>query len=506
MGNRAKIISGLAGVLALTLSVAGCDIGNAAGGQEVSAEVSRPSATATTQQEYGATEASLTNADTVAATALSAAFRDAADRVLPAVVFVTVEREAAASSRALPLPEPFRYFFDSPERGQLPPDRGNGSGFIIDPNGRVVTNHHVVAEATNVTVRLHDGREYQAEIVGSDPTTDVAVLQLKGDVENLPSARFRESRSLQVGDWVLALGNPLGLEFTVTAGIVSAKGRQLTGRETALEAYIQTDAAINPGNSGGPLIDLQGRVVGINAAISGGPRFVGYGFAVPSDLAQRVISDLLEYGHVRRPRLGVRISDVTAVDAEAYGLERVAGAEVNSVGEDTPAEEAGLEVGDVIVALDGRPIANATELTTSLAQRQPGDEVELTVVRDGEHRVLIAELGEFPSEGEPETRVAAATSSEELLGFTVQPVTPRIADRFGYDIDSGLVISQVERYGPAARAGIRPGQLLLRIDGQPVRDESDFASLAGSIASGDVVSVRVRDPQIGETIINYRTR
>jgi len=297
--------------------------------------------------------------DTAIASALSNAFRAAADRALPAVVQVTVERGTQVAGRTVPLPDMFRYFFGLPEGGPdqqipLPPQQSTGSGFIFDQQGHIVTNNHVVADAERVRVRLVDGREYAAEVVGTDPSTDVALLKVRaGNEERLPVLAFADSDSLRVGDWVLALGNPLGLDFSVTAGIVSARGRQITGRTGALEAFIQTDAAVNPGNSGGPLVDLLGRVVGVNTAIVGGPRFVGYGFAVPINLARRVVSDLLEYGYVRRPRVGVSVSDVTAVDAEAYGLDRIAGAQVKTVEAGSPADRAGIEVGDVVVALDG---------------------------------------------------------------------------------------------------------------------------------------------------------
>ena len=322
-------------------------------------------------------------------TALSAAFRRAAQAVLPSVVFVSVEREPQSGIRTVPIPEPFRQFFECRQPdAELPPERNAGSGFTLDSGGHIITNHHVVAEASRITVRLLDGREWEAEMVGSDPTTDVAVIRLENVPADLPVAEFGDSDAIQVGDWVLALGNPLGLDFTVTAGIVSALGRQLRGSATALESYIQTDAAINPGNSGGPLIDLRGRVVGINSAITGGNRFVGYGFAVPSNLARRVVDDLMKYGYVKRPRIGVQISDVTAVDAEVYGLDRVTGAEINAVEKGSPADEAGLEIGDVVLALDGAEIGNANELATALAQRNPGDEVTLTVFRDGRRRRL----------------------------------------------------------------------------------------------------------------------
>jgi Do/DeqQ family serine protease len=442
------------------------------------------------------------------AVALSSAFRNAAQAVLPSVVFVSVEREPRSQAMTAPIPEAFRQFFDFRQpNAELPPERNTGSGFTFDSEGRIITNHHVVADASSITVRLLDGRELNAEIVGSDPTTDIAVLKLEEAPDDLPTAAFGDSDALQVGDWVLALGNPLGLDFTVTAGIVSAQGRRLSGNATALESFIQTDAAINPGNSGGPLIDLQGRVIGINSAITGGSRFVGYGFAVPSVLALRVLDDLLEYGYVRRPRIGARVSDVTAVDAEAYGLDEVSGAEINAVEDDSPAERAGLEIGDVVIALDGEPIENANDLTTALAEREPGDEVTATVVRDRRQRQMSIELGEFPraEEGERGTRVSGDDASE-LLGFSVEPLTRAIADRLDLDVEEGLIINEVRRYSPAVGAGIRPGQVVVRINGREVDSMSDFRAVAREIDRGEVVSLRLIDRELGETIVNYRTR
>jgi len=445
-------------------------------------------------------------ADTATAEALSSAFRAASDRALPAVVYIQVEKEG--SRREMPV-NPFQRFFGQPRpEGQAPPQQGAGSGFLLDREGHVVTNAHVVADASYVLVRLVDGREYEAEIVGTDVSTDVAVIKIEPEEgDELPVADLGDSEPVQVGDWVLALGSPLGLDFTVTAGIVSAKGRQISGRQAALEAFIQTDAAINPGNSGGPLVDLSGRVVGINTAIfGGGPRFVGYGFAIPIDLAERVIDDLLEYGYVRRPQLGVRVSDVTAVDAEAYGLDEVRGAEVNAVDPEGMAAEAGLEPGDVIVALDGQEIADATELTTELAERQPGDRVELTVIRDGERRDFEVELGEFEHAERTADADSGRGSAEETLGFRVEPLTPELADRFGYTRTSGVIISQVRPFSSAANAGIRPGFLLLAIDGETVDGTRDVQRLAGEIEAGSVVSLRVEVPEFGETIVNYRAQ
>jgi len=443
--------------------------------------------------------------DPATAHALSATFRAAAHDALPAVVYIEVEKPASAGPQGR---SPFHFFFGpqaTPE-GEAPPQTGSGSGFILDREGHVITNHHVISDADFVLVRLFDGREYEAKVVGSDPNTDVALLKIDpDDSESLPVSTLGHSDPLQVGDWVLALGSPFGLESTVTAGIVSAKGRQLGRGGSSLEAYIQTDAAINPGNSGGPLVDLSGSVVGINTAILGGPSFVGYGFAIPIDLAQRVVSDLLEYGHVRRPQLGVSVGDITAVDAEAYGLDEVRGAEVAAVQEDTPAAAAGLQAGDVILALDGEPIEDATDLTTALAKRRPGDKVALSIFRNRKTMDVAVKLGEFDSE-EEESSPQGGARAEETLGFRVQPLTPELSQRFGYDQPGGVVISQVAPFSAAAQAGLRPGIKLLRVNGQQVESAEDVSEAAADVGPGDVVSLRVFVPDFGETVINYRIR
>ncbi len=450
--------------------------------------------------------------DTTAAYALSAAFRSASEHALPAVVFVRVERAAPVRGRSTTpqIPEEFRRFFrfDMPENFEAPPEGGTGSGFIIDGSGYAVTNHHVVEGATNISVRLQDGREYVASLVGSDSQTDIALIKLETDGERLPVIPgFIDSDALRVGDWVLALGNPLGYDFTVTAGIVSAKGRQLSGDPERLEAFIQTDAAINPGNSGGPLVDLTGRVAGVNTAIGGSSRFVGYGFAVPSNLAQRVIADLREYGHVRRPRLGVRVQPVNAVDAEVFGLSRVAGAKVFNVEPGTPADRAGLKSGDVILTLDGESIDNATALTTKLAQRRPGDRVTLGLVRDKKRMELSATLGEFVNTSEAErTTVASRGAPEERLGFTVRPLTQQLASEYGYDRAGGVVVGSVVNFSPAANANIQPGLLILSINGTAVRSPEDVDRIASGIKPRDAVSVRARHPEFGDVVINYRAR
>ncbi len=447
--------------------------------------------------------------DTTLAAALSATFRSAAHRALPAIVHVLVERDEAPSAPEFELPEYFRRFFEFPEEPpELPPQMSAGTGFVYVASGLVLTSGHVVEGANSVRVRLQDGRELEADIEGVDRSTDVAVLRLRGGGGDFQTIALGDSERLQVGDWVLALGNPLGLDFTVTAGIVSAKGRQLAGDGTTLEAYIQTDAAINPGNSGGPLIDLAGRAVGINAAIYGGVRYVGYGFAVPIDLARRVAADLVEYGYVRRPRLGVRISDVLAVDAEAYGLSRVFGAEVNGVAAGSPAERAGLRPGDVIVEVDGDSIPDATALTTLLAQRRPGDVVELGVIREGERLTLSGTLGEFPrADSEPdEGEEPRRSGAEETLGFRLEPLTAQLARQLGLPEDETdfLVVTDVAPYSSAGRSGVRVGQRVLELESEEVATVEDVERIAAAFEPGEAVSLRVLDPDLGETVINFR--
>ena len=446
------------------------------------------------------------------AQALSATFRSASSHALPAVVFIQVEKKASVAQQQIP--EQFRRFFGLPpgggdgEDGGGEPVGGAGSGFIFDREGHVITNNHVVADTEQVLVRLVDGREYTAKVVGSDEMTDVAVLKIEPkNGEQLPAAELGNSDNLQVGDWVLALGSPLELQFTVTAGIVSAKGRQLTGNPSNLEAFIQTDAAINPGNSGGPLVDLDGKVVGINTAIYGSDRFVGYGFAIPVNIAKKTVADILEYGHVRRPQLGVQIQSVSEADAEVYKLPSIAGAEVVVVTPDSPASKAGLKIGDVVVAVDGEPIKDGTDLTTTLARHQPGERVSLTIYRKGERQEVNATLGEFEHGEQAAKKTTDRRAVEEALGFRVEPLTPDLARELNIDRSSGVVISNVSPLGGAAAGGVRPRMVLLEINGQPVKTVDDVERIAATVKVGQVVSLRALAPESSdELIINYRAR
>jgi serine protease Do len=459
--------------------------------------------------------------DTATAFHLSNTFRAAAERALPAVVYIDVTanpRPLAQNDprrrQQIPIPDDMlrQFGFPAPPDMDPAPRSGTGSGFIIDARGHIMTNHHVVSGASRVLVRLVDGREYAAKLVGSDPATDVAILKIEPRTgETLPVAAFGSSDEARIGDWVIALGNPLGLDFTVTAGIVSAKGRSLRGSATvgggapALEAYIQTDAAINPGNSGGPLVDLFGRVIGMNTAISA-QSFIGHGFAVPIDLARRVADDLLAHGYVRRPRIGVWVEDVQAVDAEVYGLPSIRGAEVSSVTEGDPGARAGLRPGDVVLAIDGRDIRNANDLTTTLARRQPGEEVNLTIWRDRRQSTVRVRLGEFDRPSRQAAANDPAARPQERIGFSVSAVTAAEAARLGLPREAGLIVEDVNQFGPAARLAGEAPVLLRSINGQVVRTVQDFERVVAGIDAGEAVSLRVVHGELGEMVVNFRVQ
>jgi serine protease Do len=501
-----------AGILAVVTLASACEAAD-----DVQAQGREPQAQV--REQLGP----IAEVDTATAFRLSNTFRAAADRALPAVVYIGVVREprpgAQRNGQVPQLPDEFRRFFSwpAPFEMQPTPQQGTGSGFIIDDSGHIMTNHHVVSGADRITVSLVDGREYDARLVGSDEATDVAVVKIEaGPSDALPVAVLGSADELRIGDWVIALGNPLGLNFTVTAGIVSARGRQLRRgsspadeRAPPLEAFIQTDAAINPGNSGGPLVDLFGRVVGMNTAISA-QNFVGHGFAVPIDLARRVAADLLEHGHVRRPRIGVTVTDVSAVDAEVYGLPGIRGAQITSVQEGLPGAQAGLRPGDVVLAIDGRSIGNATDLTTTLARRQPGEQLTFTIWRDGRETSVRVRLGEFPRPARQAAAAADATRPADRIGFSVVPVTADEAARLGLPREAGLLIDQVTPFGPAAgrvapRSSGTP-QLLRSVNGQAVRTTSEFDAAVSRLQAGNAVSLRVIDPELGEMVVNYRMR
>ncbi len=428
---------------------------------------------------------------------LSAAFRRAARRALPSVVFVQVQTMAASSTSA---------------NAAMPwPQEGTGSGFVYRPDGYILTNNHVVVDATRVTVVLQDRREFTARIVGRDPNTDVALLKI--DADGLRPLEIGDSDPLDVGDWVVALGYPLHLGSTATAGIVSAKGRNLQilrGQADApapLEHFIQTDAAINVGNSGGPLVDLDGRVVGMNSAIASPTGFYsGYGFAIPINLVDRVARDLMSFGEVHRPRLGVAVEDVDPADAEVYGLECVCGAEVIRVTPRTPAETAGIVLGDVIVAVDGARVERSGELLERLARSEPGKTVRLDIVRFGRPARVDVKLGTFeptvPARLEPPPPRDAGLGR---LGFAATELSGNLARQLGM-AEGGVIISQVDLTHPAGQSRLQPGAILEQLNGQAIGNLQDLRRVADAIRPGQAVSLIVRGRDGSRTIINYRVR
>ena len=445
---------------------------------------------------------------------LSRAFREATARALPGVVHVQVE---AVRKARVEIPDPFRGtpWEDLFRRGRPSdpaPRQGSGSGFVFRSDGYILTNNHVVEGAERVTVVTQDRREFDARIVGRDPNTDLAVLKV--EATDLPVVELGDSDRIEVGDWVVALGYPLRLGATVTAGIVSAKGRQLgiidrnDGASAPLEHFIQTDAAINPGNSGGPLVNLAGQVVGINTAIASPTGYYsGYGFAVPVNLARRVAEDLIEHGAVRRPKLGVAIGNVTPADAEVYRLERAAGAAVVRIEAGSPAEAAGMRLGDVIVGVEGQPVESTGELMEALARYEPGQRVTLDVVRYGQRLRVPVTLDVF----EPAVRTVASESGRtergvDRLGFTAAELTRELARRLRIEEGRGVAIVRVEERGPAARAGLAPGMVLEQLNGRSIEKLADLEAAADEVRPGQAVSLIVRLSDGTRTIMNYRLR
>jgi serine protease Do len=452
---------------------------------------------------------------------LSGAFRAASSAAMPGVVHVQVTQSSRSVSSQVP-PELRGTPWEDMFRGQGggAPRAGSGSGFIISPDGYILTNNHVVEGADRVNVILADKREFEARVIGRDPNTDIAVVKV--DARNLPTVRMGDADGLEVGDWVLALGYPLDLGQTTTAGIVSAKGRSIgimgrSGAEAPLEHFIQTDAAINPGNSGGPLVDLQGRVIGVNSAIASPTGFYsGYGFAVPINLARRVAEDLMRDGRVHRPMIGVEIRDATSADAEVFRLPSPNGAVVAAEPRG-PAAGAGLRLGDVIVAVDGQAVGGSGDLMEMVMRKRPGDRVALDIVRYGERRRVELRLEEYEAEARrgaagrrgaveaPRVEEVESAAEPGKLGFRAETVTPEIAQELGMDRAEGVVVSAVDAGGPAVGA-LGRGMVVRRVNGRPVRTLDELREAADAVRPGQGVSVQVRLPDGRETIVNYRAR
>lgn len=417
---------------------------------------------------------------------LSDGFSAVVDRASPAVVFIQTET-TVAQRRSPSFGDPFqdelfRRFFGDRFRGMQPrepqggpPQRqrsGQGSGFVVSADGFIVTNHHVVAGADAMTVTLHDGREFAATLVGSDEKSDLAVLRI--EASDLPTLPLGSSDDLRVGEWVVAIGNPFGLSHTVTAGIVSAKGRSRVGIAD-YEDFIQTDAAINPGNSGGPLLNLDGEVVGINTAIfsrSGG--YMGIGFAIPVDMAAAIYRQLRDTGAVVRGYLGVAIQDLSADMAASFGLDESDGVVVSQVEPGSPADQAGIRAQDVLLSVDQNPILDVARFRNAIAMLAPDSRIEIEIWRDGRRQSLAVTIGSQQTQA-----VASAAESQAQLsawGLSVSALDDEQREAFQLTAETGVVVSAVQEGSRAARAGIRPGQLIVGVNHREVSNLEEFQS------------------------------
>jgi serine protease Do len=422
-------------------------------------------------------------------------FADIVERQGPAVVQIRSTKEAKRVSmrgEGMPdVPPEFAPFFrglPTPRMPQPGPATGTGSGFIVDKDGIVLTNAHVVADADEVVVKLTDQREYRAKVLGSDPTTDVAVLRI--EAKNLPVVTLGDATKARVGDWVVAIGTPYGLDNTVTSGIISAKSRALPG--DGVVPFIQTDAAVNPGNSGGPLFNLSGEVVGINSQIfsrTGG--FQGVAFAIPIDVAMNVAEQIRTTGKVQHGRLGVTVQPIDQALADNFGLAGPKGALVGSVQKDSPAAKAGIEAGDVIVSFNGKPVERSTDLPYLVAATRPGSAAKVEVWRDGKTRTLdvkVAARDTPKTLAESESDVAA----KGKLGVAVRPLTPD--EKKSANVERGVVIEQVA--GAAERAGLKPGDVIVSVNRKPVNSPEELKAEIDKAGKTVALLIRRDDGQI----------
>jgi serine protease Do len=415
-------------------------------------------------------------------------FADLAQKLSPSVVNISAEKVVKTRERMREFfgPSPFggrgdrgdqfKDFFDK-FFGDMPKEqkqRSLGSGFIVDAQGTIITNNHVVEGADRIRIRLAGGKEYKATVKGRDPKTDLAILKIEGGGP-FPALALGDSDAIRVGDWVMAVGNPFGLGHTVTQGIISAKGRVIGAGP--YDNFLQTDAAINPGNSGGPLVNLKGEVVGINTAIVATGQ--GIGFAIPSNIAKTIIPQLMEKGKVVRGMLGVQVQTVTPELAKSFGLEDARGALVAEVNPGTPAEKAGIERGDIIIEFNGARIGEMNELPRLVAATAPGTKVTLKVLRQGKEKSFSLTVTELKEE---KTAQAAPEQAEEpLVGLVVENLDPNLARELGLKETQGVVVTQVAPGSTAAEAGLRRGDVILEINGQALKSAGDYRRLAGSL-------------------------
>ena len=431
-------------------------------------------------------------------------FTELAEKNSPAVVNISSKQKSAVSRRLpegfsmpdipkdSPFSELFKHFFGEEGLEGMPEleSRSLGSGFVVSSDGYILTNHHVIADADEIQVRFSDRRFYDAEVIGSDKASDVALIKI--DAEGLQTVELGESKPLKVGEWVLAIGSPFGFDHTVTAGIVSAKGRSLPSENYV--PFIQTDVAINPGNSGGPLFDLDGKVIGINSQIysrTGG--FMGLSFAIPIELAMNVADQLRENGRVSRGYLGVLIQDVDRDLAESFDMAQPHGALVSRVMPDSPADAAGLEVGDVILEFNGQRLLSSSQLPPLVGTTRVDSEAKLTVLRDGDEMILPIRVGRLPDDGEIAAAPSRPSEPDEIeqLGLSVMDIDADVRSELGIEGDGGALVSRVAP-GAAQEAGIRRGDIVLMFDGVDVEGAAHLRELIDAAADKGSVAVLIR--------------
>lgn len=418
------------------------------------------------------------------------AFSEIAKKALPAVVFIDVETtvEVPRYHYRHPLEELFGHGYGRGPSEEAEPrkyqQQGQGSGFLISKEGYILTNNHVVNDADRITVTLADGREFSAKLVGTDPKTEVALIKIE-DGADLPYIALGDSDALEVGEWVLAAGNPFGLSQTITAGIVSAKGRDETGI-AEYGNFIQTDAAINPGNSGGPLLNIDGKVVGINTAIytrTGG--YMGIGFAVPINQAISIKNQLIKYGKVSRSVLGIYIQEVDEDLAKSFGLKESGGILLSQILDESAAAEAGLKEGDIIVELAGRKVSKASAFRNQVASISPNTKVDLKIFRNGKYKDISAITQEMG--GATNEEVEAEPALYEKLGITVDRMDGEAAQRMGYEMDDGVIVTEVKQDGAAWRVGLKPGHVITSVNRNAIKGVRDFKKELGKIEGNKIL-------------------
>jgi serine protease Do len=438
-------------------------------------------------------------------------FVSISEKVGPAVVKIDAERRQAVSGFGIDEGDPFQDFWDRffgqqrPRQQREQPVIAQGTGFFLSSDGYILTNNHIVEKAEKVTVYTVQGKTFDAKVIGADPMTDIALIKI--EAKEQPFAELGDSAQAKVGEWVLAIGNPYGLDHTVTAGIVSAKGRDLApGDSSTYQDFIQTDAAINRGNSGGPLINMKGEVIGITSNIftpTGGN--IGIGFAIPSNMAKKVVVQLKEKGRVARGKLGVTVQNISEGMRKQLKLPSKEGAIVATVEAGSPAEKAGLKQYDVVTEINGQPVKDMSDLRFKIADIEPGKKAAMKVIRDGKEMMITATVEEL----EPQAEKGQSVSQDKNIGLTLQALTPALARRLGLRTTEGLVITDVTPYSEADRRGLQAGMIILEVNREKVTSVKEFEDIVKKTEAGDEILLLVRsesDNRIQDIIVPLQVK